>query len=235
MPVTIPPSDRSDHLEHLTPKSLLRHRPIAPHATHAITQEPLSVPRALRASRTQTQAQRPAPKQTPTRASIEVPPWKQASKTNLPVPMFPSRLLPGMAVGMVLAVVLVLLAQLLMGWLGNTWNDLHYGNPRTFQIDAVVGHEDSVAHPSHFIALNLHGQIDIVEFPAGKVSQARVYVGPQLSGPKAALVPVTLRFITPPRASLPNMVVIVGNRGSSSQFIFVNAQGAFVSPGTTSP
>ena len=224
MPVTTTPSDR------LTPKSVLHHRPIAPDHNHS-TQEPPSVPRASRATRTQTQTQRSTPRQPPSSASMDVPTWKQASTTDTASSAFSARLLPSMGVSIILAVVLVVLTQLLIGWVGNTWNDLHYGSPRTFQVDAVVGHDDSTIHPSHFIALNLHGQVDILEFPGGDVSHARVYVGPQISGPEAAFVPVTLRFVTLLHTSLPNMVVIVG----SSQFVFVNAHGTFVSPGATQP
>ncbi|WP_244421982.1 hypothetical protein [Ktedonobacter racemifer] len=71
------------------------------------------------------------------------------------------------------------LAGVLMvgGWLGigalsqgwQTWqDDVHYGRPRTYQTDAVVGHNhDTSATPSHFIVLNLHGQITVIELPAG--------------------------------------------------------------------
>ncbi len=41
--------------------------------------------------------------------------------------------------------------------LGNWWqtqrDDWTYGRPRTYQADAVVGHDDSKASPSHFIAV----------------------------------------------------------------------------------
>ncbi len=33
--------------------------------------------------------------------------------------------------------------------------------PRTFQVDAVVGHNDSATNPSHFIAMNLNGRIEM--------------------------------------------------------------------------
>ncbi len=221
MSITVTPSDR---LTPLTPKSVLRHRPIASETT---AQEPPPVPRASRTAHTQTQARASAPKQPAPSVSVEVPMWKQTSKAKTASSAFSSRLLPAMGAGIVLAVVLVLLTQLFIGWIGNTWNNLHYGYPRTYQVDAVVGHQDSVRHPSHFIALNLHGQVEILEFPGGDVSHARVYVGPQLSGPQANLLTVTLRFVTSPPAHLPNMVVLVGG----SQFVFTNAHGTFVSPG----
>jgi len=51
---------------------------------------------------------------------------------------------------------------MIVGWLSfsalsswyNTWqDDMHYGRPRTYQVDAVVGHGDSAANPSHFLAV----------------------------------------------------------------------------------
>src|SRR6266487_4661311 len=43
----------------------------------------------------------------------------------------------------------------------------HYGYPRTYQTDAVVGHGDSLAHPSHFIAINLDGHLEVIELSGG--------------------------------------------------------------------
>ena len=57
-----------------------------------------------------------------------------------------------------------------------------------------MGHADSVAHPSHFIALNLNGHIDVIELPGGDATHARIYTGPQLFGDNAMLTPVTLSF-----------------------------------------
>ena len=51
--------------------------------------------------------------------------------------------------------------------------DATYGYPRTWQADAVVGHSDSPERPSHFIFLNLHGHVVIIEIPGGDVSHTR--------------------------------------------------------------
>src|SRR6266496_6365647 len=132
MPViTLHSSDR------LTPRSSLRHRPIGSQATQ---QEP---PRVPRASRTHTQKPTPA-----TTAPGDIPTWKPAQP--LPARRRQRLLLIGMGIGMIVAVVLVLLGQLLMGRVGTTWDDFHYGRPRTSQTDAFVGHEaGNVA--SHFL------------------------------------------------------------------------------------
>jgi len=83
-------------------------------------------------------------------------------------------------------------------WLTNWWAqhqlDASYGFPRTYQTDAVVYAGDSADHPSHYIFLNLSGTIQIIEFPHGDSSHARVYKGPALLSDDAAFVPVTGEF-----------------------------------------
>ncbi len=48
------------------------------------------------------------------------------------------------------ALLAVLLGQVFLSWGNTTWNDLHYGRPRTFQADAFTGYEPGTT-PSHFI------------------------------------------------------------------------------------
>ena len=82
----------------------------------------------------------------------------------------------------------------LSSWWSVTQDDWHYGRPRTWQTDAVVGHGDSASYPSHFIAVNLNGQILVIEVPGGNASKAQIYIGPRLFGAGLDLVPVTLSF-----------------------------------------
>lgn len=81
----------------------------------------------------------------------------------------------------------------LVPWWQVLQDDWRYGRPRTFQIDARVGHEDALA-PSHFIALNLDRHLLIIELPGGDPTKARVYRGPILLGNGEELTPVTLSF-----------------------------------------
>jgi hypothetical protein len=85
-----------------------------------------------------------------------------------------------------------------LSWLANWWVnhqlDATYGMPRTYQVDAVVGHEDSALNPSHFIFLNLNGHVEIIELPGGDAAKAKVYIGPTLFSDNAPLVPVTGEF-----------------------------------------
>ena len=114
------------------------------------------------------------------------------------------------------------MAQVLI-WGNNGLNTLKYGYPRTFQVDAVVGHNDSASAPSHFEAINLRGQIEVIEWPGGNAAQARVYVGPHMLGPGNDLVPVTLRFVDLNSDGKPDMVILA-NGGA---IVFINDQGRF--------
>ena len=60
-------------------------------------------------------------------------------------------------------------------WWQNHQDDVAFGMPRTYQTDAVVGHNDSNSNPSHFIAINLRGSIYILEAPGGNFSKSRSY------------------------------------------------------------
>nr|BBH94609.1 hypothetical protein KTA_28080 [Thermogemmatispora argillosa] len=111
----------------------------------------------------------------------------------------------------------------LTGWWQTTLDDWRYGRPRTFQIDAVVGHSDSPANPSHFIALNLNRHVEIVELPGGDATKARIYVGPVLVGPGQDLTPVTLSFQDVNGDGRPDMVVTI----EDSHFFFLNENGSF--------
>jgi hypothetical protein len=111
----------------------------------------------------------------------------------------------------------------LTGWWQTTLDDWRYGRPRTFQIDAVVGHSDSPTNPSHFIALNLNRHVEIIEFPGGDATKARIYVGPVLVGPGQDLAPVTLSFQDVNGDGKPDMVVTI----EGSHFFFINENGSF--------
>lgn len=117
-----------------------------------------------------------------------------------------------------------LLLQIGAIWTQHALDTWHYGMPRTYQTDAVVGHGDSPAHPSHFIALNLDGHIEVIELSGGDPSKAHLYMGPTLSGPDRAEAPVTLTFEDVNHNGKPEMVlefagleVIYRNTGSAFQ------------------
>ncbi len=111
-------------------------------------------------------------------------------------------------------------------WFGLTvlatwWNthqlDSTYGFPRTYQTDEQVGFADSQT-PTHFIALNLNGQTEVIVCPASDCRKAIVYLGPKLFGDGAASIPVTLSFQDVAHNGKLNMIVHVGDQ----QIIFLN-------------
>ena len=108
-------------------------------------------------------------------------------------------------------------------WWQVTQDDWHYGRPRTYQVDMVVGHNDSAANPTHFVALNLHSHIEIVEFPGGDPSKAKVYVGPTLIGNGQDLTVVTLSFKDVNHDGKVDMIVNI----QDSHFVFINENGQF--------
>ncbi len=128
-----------------------------------------------------------------------------------------------LGLGMIVMLVLWTGLSLAVSWWNTTWDDLHYGRPRTFQIDAVVGQNDSPSSPSHFIALNLNGRIEVIDFPGGDVSKARIYTGPQLYGAGQDLIPVTLSFADVNGNHHPDMII----RFQDTRIVYVNDHGGF--------
>lgn len=242
----------------ITPRSILRHRPIAqggaePGNNSAITSG--TVPAIKRASRlrphtedTQVEVDEwqrttnnpDAPVSTPTQAPSRRTETTGASKTlpKTPLPATTaarsisknkgilkrhSHPLLYLGIGMLGMLALWTLLINAITWYNTTMDDIHYGRPRTFQMDAFVGHNESAGLPSHFIAINLHGHIEVIEFPGGDAAHARVFIGPELFTPDNDLVVVTLKFIDVNGDHKPDMIISF----QGSQIVFINDQGTF--------
>jgi hypothetical protein len=89
-------------------------------------------------------------------------------------------------------------------WVGLRWveawwqvhsDDATFGHPRTYQFDALFGHSDSAANPTHIIIVNLNRHIIVIELPGGDPTHARIYSGPTLFGDGQDLTPVTGKAI----------------------------------------
>jgi hypothetical protein len=76
-------------------------------------------------------------------------------------------------------------------WWQGVQDNLKYGTPRTFQADQYVGLGDSPGHPDHFIALNLHGVIEVVQINPQDPTRDAVYV---LTSVGNESVPASLSF-----------------------------------------
>ena len=219
--------------------------PPRPHSS-AIRLSPQGQPprRSSRDVTTETQTRRTSPNNVPPRSTQKPIP----SQTTSTMPVRPARnvttnydapppskherrnvhwlLYVGM--GMLVALALWVLAGTVLNWGTNEYNNIVYGYPRTFQTDAVVGHNDSTANPSHFVALNLHGQIIVVEFPGGNPSKAIDYAGPDLIGSGEDQLPVTLSFSDLNHDGKIDMVIHVTDR----LFVFYNNGTSFTASNT---
>ena len=183
----------------------------------------------------------PAPAQAPSRRASTTGASKTLPKTPLPKTPLPKATatrgalktrgilkrhahpLLYLGIGMLAMLALWTLLISAIAWYNTTMDDIHYGRPRTFQVDAFVGHNESTGIPSHFIAINLHGHIEVIEFPGGDAAHARIFVGPELYTSGNDLVVVTLKFIDVNDDHKPDMIVSF----QGSQVVFINDQGTF--------
>lgn len=184
----------------------------------------------------------PRPEQTTTAlpAPINSRPYPGDKTTRQPDP--PVNKLKGkvhwllpLGIGMIAMLVLWELGSLVLAWGMARYDDIRYGNPRTYQTDAVVGHGgDSLAHPSHFIAINLNHQAIVIEFPAGNPNGAQSYVVPSyILGPGADQVPITLEFRDVTGHGRLDMIVHIHLQTQDQTFVFVNTGTKFRPPNST--
>jgi hypothetical protein len=121
--------------------------------------------------------------------------WDGNAQRTLPLSSFPdpSKIASTAVIIVALAVVLYFGITSLLAWTQVKLDDLHYGRPRTSQLDAFVGHGEANGAPSHFVAMNLSRRVTVIEFPGGDVTKPQVIVGPYLFGRAEDLTVVKLR------------------------------------------
>lgn len=105
-------------------------------------------------------------------------------------------------------------------------DDSVYGYPRTFQTDANVGHGGI----EHFLALNNHGTIEVVEIPnyPSPTNQPRLYIIVRLSSQGADLIPATVSFPDVNGDGKPDLQVTVLDGTNPSVWILFNNGTTFV-------
>jgi hypothetical protein len=219
--------------QQIVPRSILRRRPSRKKAAHnggkqKADQSPLPPPVVQRASRSPTketeepisewkrsvETQKIVLDKGPITASFD----KLFGRTNRKVhPVF------YLVLGMLVMFTLWLIITTAINWTTMALDDLHYGRPRTFQTDAWVQHNEQSGHPSHFIAINLHRHIQVIEFPGGDTAHPHIYNGPQLYGANDDLTIVTLTFADVNGDHLPDMIINI----QSSRVVFINEKGTF--------
>jgi hypothetical protein len=91
-------------------------------------------------------------------------------------------------------------------WWTNVQDDWKYGSIRTYQTDQFVGQGDSSDHPDHFIVVNTHGQVIVIQTNPQHPNLDHIYGITTISDPKA---PVSLNFR--PTGTTWAMYVIIGD------------------------
>ncbi len=193
----------SSSVSEICPRSILRYRPLDADAIPVVSPWRRSTRRAQ------------ITKQLPSSATRRT--W-----TAFFSPHGSNSLATVVGLGMCIMLILIVAGQWFVGWAQIQLDDWHYGRPRTFQADVYVGQE-ATGQPSHFVALNNHGQVEIIELPGNDPSRARIFLGPHLLGMNADLTPITLRFLDPQHTHHPDMVVYCG----TTSVLFLNRQGTF--------
>ncbi|GHO97201.1 hypothetical protein KSF_072490 [Reticulibacter mediterranei] len=219
--------------QQIVPRSILRRRPSSKKAAHnggkqKADKSPFFPPLVQRASRS------------PAKETEEpVSEWKRSAETQKIVPgkgpitgsfdkLFghtTGKVHPlfYLVLGMLVMFTVWLIITTAINWTTTALDDLHYGRPRTFQTDAWVQHNEQSGHPSHFIAINLHRHIQVIEFPGGDTAHPHIYNGPQLYGANDDLAIVTLTFADVNGDHLPDMIINI----QSSRVVFINEKGTF--------
>jgi len=139
-------------------------------------------------------------------------------------------LLP-LGVGMVAMLVLWIFGSLLVVWGQQRYEDITYGRPRTSQTDAIVGHNDSPAHKSHFIAINYNRQAIVTEWMGGDPAKSVVYVVPYyIVGDNSELTPVTVELRDVTGDHKPDLIIHIHLHSQDQTFVFVNDGAKFRPP-----
>ena len=135
---------------------------------------------------------------------------------------------PMFYIGICLVIVVVFLTAytLIPPALQKWGDDRTYGYPRTFQTDANVGHGGM----EHFIALNNHGTIEVVEIPTNPspTNQPRLYIVTHFADQGADLIPATVSFSDVNQDGKLDMVVTVYNGTNPSEYFLFNNGATFV-------
>jgi hypothetical protein len=222
----------------LTPKSAYRYTPMDALDTMIEQGDAIEMPDGIlyRAGNTQYYAHNgppPVPLRTRRTVQQQIPQQAASRQRDTEPQLLPSRK-PRRRFHWLFFVGIALMVMLL-GWVGlnafGAWwqihtNDSTYGRPRTFQMDAVVGHGDSPEHPSHFMVVNLNRHIIIIEISGGDVSKSIIYSGPVLLGDGQDLTPVTLSFADVNGDGKPDMILHILDQ----TIVFRNNGTKFVPP-----
>ena len=168
----------------------------------------------------------------PQRNTTQSPPYRAPERNSPPRPRKNVHWLFLVGIGMIAALILWVIGVAVVGWGTQRYNDVLYGNPRTYHTYAVVGHNDSKAHPSYFIAMNLNHKAIVVEFMGGDPAKSVNYVAPvDIVGDGSELAPVTVSFRDVTGDGKLDMVIDVHTSNPGDRlYVFINDGSKFRPP-----
>ncbi len=104
-------------------------------------------------------------------------------------------------------------------WWTGVQDDWKYGSIRTYQTDQFVGQGDTPDHPDHFLVVNTHGQVIVIQLNPQHPNLDHIYGITTTSDPKT---PVSLNFR--PTGTTWAMYVIVGDTNPYSVELVSNGK-----------
>lgn len=119
------------------------------------------------------------------------------------------------------AAAIVIAYQLLAGllfWTHLRLDDLRYGYPRSSQMEGYVGFGESTGQPTHFIALNLRRQVEVLYISGDDPTHVSTIKGPLLYGANEEYAPVTMRLVDVNGDGYPDLVLSVDRQ----QIVYVD-------------
>lgn len=145
------------------------------------------------------------------------------ARSTLTIPSISFHSFAYLVTGLLALIAIYAIMGNVMTWGRSRLDDLRYGSTRTFQMQAVVGHEDGEGTPTQLIAMNLNRQVVIVEIPGGDPAKIRTLSGPYLVGAGEDKTPVLLQLEDLNRDGAKDLVVNVKNEA----IIYLNKDGQF--------
>src|SRR6266851_4725926 len=111
-----------------------------------------------------------------------------------------------------IGLIVMIVGWWLLSWLANWWqgvqDNMKYGNPRTFQTEQYMNLGDSPAHPDHFIAINLHGEIEVIVMNSLDHTRNTMY---GLTNVGNESIPATLSFRDTSGSGRMDVIVTIGD------------------------
>lgn len=137
----------------------------------------------------------------PHSSAVKYPLPPQRKRTNRLEPAYTRKIKPRRFDRYTLIIIACLLLIVMIGgwwllstisnWWMNVQDDWKYGSIRTYQTDQFVGQGDSLSYPDHFIVVNNHGQVIVIQLNPQHPNLDHIYGITTSSDPKT---PVSLDF-----------------------------------------